>query len=244
LEPPDKPNRESGLQKQCANSNSTFIENIDCLTVILLLIIVFVILTILVIKGLVDNFDLMIMNRLNISLSSNQKTIFKAISNLGTLFIIISLPSLWTYLLMKKNKRMIYFIGSILLTSFIIRHIIKILVARPRPEYTITLLGDSASFPSGHVLFAFCFYSFLAITFSSQSNDNLKKILVWMISIIVIILISVSRIALKAHYPTDILASVILGTLLVMIIYFCLDKIEYTIDLIEKYLIKRLNLIN
>ncbi|MEJ8802077.1 phosphatase PAP2 family protein [Pontibacter sp. H249] len=87
---------------------------------------------------------------------------------------------------------------------------LKYSVDRPRPflnNATITQLAeaDSSSFPSGHTAFAFT----AAVTLALMFHSNLFRgvVLVWAL------LIAYSRLALGVHYPSDVLASVLLGSL-------------------------------
>ena len=102
---------------------------------------------------------------------------------------------------------------------------LKILIARPRPELSSTV-WDSYSYPSGHVLDGLCFYLALAITINESLDNKYKRIIVWAIPVILVALISVSRIYLGAHYPTDVIASIILGALWLITVHHYLDKIE------------------
>ena len=95
---------------------------------------------------------------------------------------------------------------------------LKPLVARIRPydlqlqEFgiTIQLLGDKMhdfSFPSGHTI-----ASFEAAVVMLRNSKKLG-----IPAMILAILISFSRLYLYVHYPTDVIASVILGTLFALI---------------------------
>ena len=95
---------------------------------------------------------------------------------------------------------------------------LKPLVARIRPydlqlqEFgiTIQLLGDKMhdfSFPSGHTI-----ASFEAAVVMLKNSKKLG-----IPAMILAILISFSRLYLYVHYPTDVIASVILGTLFALI---------------------------
>ncbi len=68
-----------------------------------------------------------------------------------------------------------------------------------------------------------------------MDNRN-KRIIAWAIPIIIIAMISVSRMYLRAHYPTDVIAGIVIGILwlLTVVIYF--DKIEVLLNRIERTL--------
>ena len=107
--------------------------------------------------------------------------------------------------------------------------LIKRQVQRPRPTSGNLLYGsgpDVHSFPSGHALSSFIFFSVLIyISF----NANLKPALRWVLAIfffVFAIAIALSRIILKVHYPTDVIASFCLGTVWVTLSFWILKKIN------------------
>jgi undecaprenyl-diphosphatase len=90
---------------------------------------------------------------------------------------------------------------------------LKEFFARVRPpaffDYYPT--PQSFSFPSGHALFATCFFGGIAVLLSHRLRGWLARILVWVTALQLIILIGVSRIYLGVHYPTDVIGGVAVG---------------------------------
>lgn len=105
---------------------------------------------------------------------------------------------------------------------------IKPLVARPRPVALIAELGLNTnipsqvimmkdfSFPSGHTI-----ASFEASVALLMYNKKLG-----IPALILAILVSFSRLYLYVHYPTDVLVSVVLGTLFAIAAYFILRNVK------------------
>ena len=115
-------------------------------------------------------------------------------------------------LIPKKTRKVGIMSGVALLGSLIINnHIIKNIVQRPRPFVTFTDLQiliptpSEFSFPSGHTASSFAaagvFYSNLPKKFGVPA-------------VILAGLIGLSRLYVGVHYPTDVIAGIIMGVLL------------------------------
>ncbi|WP_276498943.1 phosphatase PAP2 family protein [Pontibacter litorisediminis] len=109
---------------------------------------------------------------------------------------------------------------------------LKYAVDRPRPflnSTTITQLAEtgSPSFPSGHTACAVT----AAVTLALMVRNNLFRavVLAWAL------LIAYSRLALGVHYPSDVLTSVLLGTLAAILTDYAFRK-----HLLESPLVRRL----
>lgn len=116
-------------------------------------------------------------------------------------------------LLIPKTRR----IGGVVAVSVIIEAlccnvILKPLVARVRPydvrEGIILLVNAPRdfSFPSGHTGVSFAVVSGLYF-----GRKYLEKILLWIPALVLSVLIALSRLYLYVHYPTDVLAGMVIG---------------------------------
>ncbi|MEO6055540.1 MAG: phosphatase PAP2 family protein, partial [Gemmatimonadales bacterium] len=72
-------------------------------------------------------------------------------------------------------------------------------------------LPGSYSFPSGHALFAFCFFTTGAALLAPRLPWPALRRLVWIAAAALVLAIGFSRIYLGVHYPSDVLAGYTVG---------------------------------
>ena len=158
-------------------------------------------------------------NGLHTEILDNIMIFLTQLGDKGIFWIVIAVALLFSS---KTRKCGIFMLVSMGIGLLIGNGIIKNLVARPRPYWideSITLLIPGLSdysFPSGHTL-----ASFEAAIMIFLFN---KK---WGIpAIILSVLIGISRLYLFVHFPTDVLAGAILGTIISLTVYYIGNKIE------------------
>ena len=119
-------------------------------------------------------------------------------------------------LFVSKFKREALFLTLTMGTCGIVMAFIKIIFNRPRPNIHRLVELNSLSFPSGHTTSATIMYLTLALIFiklSKKGNNNYFPIL---IAIMGILFIAISRVYLGVHYPTDTMAGMCLGSVIVL----------------------------
>ncbi len=89
---------------------------------------------------------------------------------------------------------------------------VKELVARPRPPgFDTSIPGVVYSYPSGHVLEALTIYGMIAILLWRSSLPRTVRIGLPIVFALIVVLVAVARVAVNAHYPSDVLAGFLGG---------------------------------
>jgi membrane-associated phospholipid phosphatase len=160
---------------------------------------------------------------------------FTALGNPQTVVIPI-LMIVGYFLFLKPHRWYAIKIPAVALGSYLLNRFLKYWFNRPRPseeDRMVDVLYD-LSFPSGHAMFALAFYGLLIhIVWKFTQNHTLRW---WLTALIIltIFLIGISRVYLKVHYLTDVLAGFAAGFLWLVICLFLIRRIEKLIRRGEK----------
>ncbi len=100
--------------------------------------------------------------------------------------------------------------------TFLLNSVLKLIFARPRPNLFPPLVVEhSYSFPSGHTMAAIAYYGLLALVLWQRGRRGWAILAgLW------VPLVALSRVYLGAHYPSDVLASLAVGTIWLVIVWF------------------------
>lgn len=135
------------------------------------------------------------------------------ITFLGTgviVLTIVAISGMFLWLTKHKHSALLLMVstaGGILLNG-----LLKAGFDRPRPQvfewgqHTV-----SSSFPSGHAMSAAAVYMTVAYLAARLQRRRISRALTLLAAVIVIALIAASRLYLGVHYPTDVLAGVVIG---------------------------------
>jgi membrane-associated phospholipid phosphatase len=92
--------------------------------------------------------------------------------------------------------------------------LVDVLVHRPRPEATLVHVirhTNGWSFPSGHVIFFTWFIAYLLLILGHHRLPRPLFIAGWILGGSVLVIIAVGRIYTGEHWPSDVLAGLLLG---------------------------------
>lgn len=95
---------------------------------------------------------------------------------------------------------------------------LKLVIARPRPPIPFpAILENSYSFPSMHAVGSMALYGFLAYVIWAAGSASCRRGLWVPVFGALILLIGFSRLYLGVHYPSDVLAGYLVGTVFVWV---------------------------
>lgn len=146
-------------------------------------------------------------------------------------FLLPAYIILVTGLLIYKRYRYSINISIIALSSTGIMFCLKQLFHRQRPNLPLIKSITTYSFPSGHALSSFIFCSILIYLIWQTGLTAVFKRLFSFLLLLFSITIGISRIVLKVHYATDVIASFCLGIAWAILSFWLLEKINARLNL-------------
>jgi len=150
-------------------------------------------------------------------------TLVKAISQLGgTGIAVIGLVILLALVLAHCRS-----LALVLLVATVARPLfewaLKRIIDRPRPNLDQLVHGEGPSFPSGHPLAAIAFWGLVPPVVALLTHK--RRWWWWSVgtSVTVILLVAMSRVYLGVHWLSDVVASLLLGSLFLLAVEWLLD---------------------
>ena len=141
-------------------------------------------------------------------------------------FLLPAYALLVTYFFLKRRATVGLTIAIIALTSTALSHGAKLLFQRARPHTPLIEPLKTYSFPSGHALSAFIFCSIMIYLVSRSNFHRAWKWVLFILLFFFAMTVGMSRVVLKMHYPTDVLAGFCLGLIWVLLSFFVFNRLE------------------
>lgn len=171
-------------------------------------------------------FDSFIINLVLVNESQLMDSLMIFITELGSVWIFTVMTIfavLWLWFKAKDRWTALFFVIAVA-GGGLLNSLLKGFYGRERPSINEAIDATGFSFPSGHAMGSLIFYGFVMfLTIRGRQKEWLK----WTISIslgVLIMLIGLSRIYLGAHFPSDVAAGFIAGTIWLLL---CITALEW-----------------
>ena len=160
--------------------------------------------------------------------TESNTAIMKFITFFGThLFLIPANLSLIAYFLfIKKHRWYSIKVPVVAIGSVVVMSLLKLYFSRTRPLTPILQEVQGFSFPSGHAMSAMTFYGLLIYLVYRYIQGAIPKSLLVGFLALFILLIGISRIYLRVHYTSDVLAGFAMGIIWLVLSLWVMGKIE------------------
>jgi membrane protein DedA with SNARE-associated domain/membrane-associated phospholipid phosphatase len=133
------------------------------------------------------------------------------IANFGGIYItVITIMIIFVYFLCKRDWWRLFTLFLAVGLGEILLVLLKLFFHRPRPVHQLAM-AHGYSFPSGHAFAATIVYGFLIYVTWRSIKDRAIRLTISALSILLIVLVGISRIYLNVHWLTDVLGGYAAG---------------------------------
>jgi membrane-associated phospholipid phosphatase len=165
-------------------------------------------------------FDRPIMEWVQSFINPGMTMVMEGITFLGSTIGLISLLFISVIWMLWKRKRWEALFTVIAIgTGQLFNKLLKGMIQRPRPDFNRLVEEAGYSFPSGHSMVSLVFYGMVGLICYMFVRNQLPKLLIVLVTVMVVLLIGISRIYLGVHYPSDVLGGFIIGGIWLAICY-------------------------
>lgn len=174
------------------------------------------------------NFDDAVFNFIASRITSPALTSFmKAVTYFASArFLQIAYGVVLLFYVVRKHFKRAVEIAAIGFGGFLLNYFMKLLFHRLRPAHPLIAPLQNFSFPSGHATSGFIFYGLLSyLLWKTRLTASLKYLLIALL-VLFSLLIGFSRIYLRLHYPSDVLAGFCCGFAWLLITVYLFERLE------------------
>ncbi len=164
-------------------------------------------------EGETVRFDANIRGFVHSFASPGLTSVMFGLSFMGSAGMIAILAAAVILFVAKKWYRALGWLALTMAGALVIDLAMKYGFHRTRPVPFFGNVPHTYSFPSGHALFSFCFYGVMAGLINARVRSHWLRVAVWTLAVLLAASIGLSRIYLGVHYPSDVLAGYLAGTI-------------------------------
>lgn len=149
-------------------------------------------------------------------------TIMRGFSFVGsTLALFVATTFVIVQLALKKRGREAKLFAITMIGASLLNTTLKLTFQRARPVPFFDLSPpETYSFPSGHSLMSACFFGALAAILTARIKSKRTRVIVWIVTTAMFLLIGFSRIYLGVHHTTDVIAGFSAALIWILVVRF------------------------
>jgi undecaprenyl-diphosphatase len=130
------------------------------------------------------------------------------------------------FLFIKRHRWYSINIPVVALSSLLLMFLLKLIFHRNRPLTPLLEAAKGYSFPSGHALMSITFYGLIIYMVWKNEKNIVARSILTALLVMLIVFIGVSRVYLRVHYASDVLAGFCVGLMWLLLSLWILKKIE------------------
>jgi membrane-associated phospholipid phosphatase len=176
-----------------------------------------------------DHFDVSAFRFMDHFINDRNNEIIVFLTTFGNhkFLIIANLVLIAYFLFVRKHRWYSIKIPAVALSSILVLSLLKNLFNRPRPLIPLLEPAVGLSFPSGHAMSSVTFYGLLIyFIWRKKEMPRLRRVLIVSFLVIFILAIGISRVYLRVHYASDVIAGFCVGAIWLIIAIYAIDKIQ------------------
>ena len=164
-------------------------------------------------SGSTQAFDDAVLTWIGQHRSPSLEPVMLEITFLGTgtvVMAIVAVAALFLWLTRHKYSAVLLLIATF--GAIVLNNLLKVGFDRPRPRvFEWGSQALSSSFPSGHAMSAAAVYGTVAYLAARLQKRHAHRVLTLLVAGLLILMIAGTRLYLGVHYPSDVLAGIIIG---------------------------------
>jgi membrane-associated phospholipid phosphatase len=217
------------IKKKLAGIALLSVELITVLILFIAALIIFSLLAYRVFHLKNEEFDFLVFSKVSLLVTPFTTSFMQFITLLGSHYLLIpaNLVLIIYFLFIKKHKWYSIKVPVIAIGGLLLMFLLKQFFKRPRPLTPLLEPVSGLSFPSGHSLMSVTFYGLLILLVWENITDRFRKWLIISLLIVLILLIGFSRIYLRLHYFSDVIAGFSAGIIWLTLSIRAIRRIEH-----------------
>ena len=164
-------------------------------------------------KGRTQQFDTAVLRWIGERHTPFLTSVMTEITPLGTGIVVLTIVGVTAaFLWHTEHKHSARLLLAATAGSILLNNVLKLYFDRPRPEVFERLTHTaSSSFPSGHAMSATVVYGTVGYLLARLQKHAWSRTLTLLLAVLMIVSICFTRLYLGVHYPSDVLAGIIIG---------------------------------